>query len=62
MLMKIKMTRCEAAKQDRSVYTEFDEDLGEFGVFGEHTGFCYFSGTEQTCNQEAEKINSRKDV
>jgi len=32
-----------AAKSDKHYYAEWDDDACGYGVFGDHTGFCYAS-------------------
>jgi hypothetical protein len=35
------MSRRTALRMDESFYVEFEEITGEWGVFGDNSGFCY---------------------
>jgi hypothetical protein len=51
----------QAFKIDLSFYSDIDD--GDWGVFGDVTGFCYaLPGDEKTANKIAKEMNEEKEA
>lgn len=44
--------------KDQSVYVEYDPDTLYWGVFGDFSGFCYSTGTQEACEHYAKSWNA----
>jgi len=56
------MNRTEAFKLDDDFYSEYDEEVEAYGVFGNQSGFCYATFSDDfNAEEEAEKLKKGVD-
>ena len=48
---------------DKNFYAEFDNEFGQWGVFGDETGFCYsLTSSQSEADDKAAALNNRKSL
>lgn len=56
-----KMNRTKAYKMDKSFWSDFDEETGCHGVFGDVSGFCYATFSDpRDADDKAKKMRETK--
>lgn len=54
----LRMTRTDALKKDTDFYCE--EHDGEYCVFGDETGFCYYTGNKAHCEVQCKALKAHR--